>query len=57
MSYSLESIAASAELVSGVRAADLQPGDCVVIQTRNSTYVLRANEDGTFDATGGWFSR
>ena len=57
MSLSLETMAATASEVSGVRAADLQPGDCVVVLTRNSTYLLRANDDGTFDATGGWFSR
>ena len=57
MSYSLDAMAASATAVSGIRATDLQTGDCLIIQTRNSTYVLRANDDGTFDATGGWFSR
>lgn len=57
MSYSLETMAASAAAVNGIRIADLQPGDCVIVRTRNSTYVLRAHGDGTFDATGGWFSR
>ena len=57
MSYSLETMAASAAAVSGIRATDLEPGDCVIVRTRNSTYLLRANDDGTFDATGGWFSR
>ena len=40
-----------------MRAGDLEPGDCLVIQTRNSVYVLRLNADGTFDAEGGWFAR
>lgn len=41
----------------GIRDEDLQPGDLLIIRTRNSTYSLRANGDGTFDASGGWFSR
>ena len=57
MPYSLETMAATAPTVNGVRAGDLLPGDCVIVRTRNSTYVLRAHEDGTFDASGGWFSR
>jgi len=54
---SLESLATSASCVDGVRADDVQPGDWVIVRTRNSTYSLLANDDGTFDATGGWFSR
>jgi hypothetical protein len=41
----------------GIREEDLEPGDVVIIRTRNSTYSLRVNGDGTFDAAGGWFSR
>ena len=54
---SLESLATSASSVEGVRADDVRPGDWVIVRTRNSTYSLLANDDGTFDATGGWFSR
>src|SRR5436309_15319368 len=57
MAQSLERLASAAAVVDGVRACDLEPGDCLVIHTRNSLYVLRVNADGTFDAEGGWFSR
>ena len=57
MTQSLERLASAAAVVDGVRAGDLEPGDCLVIRTRNSVYVLRVNADGTFDAEGGWFSR
>jgi hypothetical protein len=57
MQVSLESLASCAACVDGVRAGDVQAGDWVIVRTRNSTYSLRANADGTFDATGGWFSR
>lgn len=57
MIQSLDRLASAAAVVDGVRAGDLEPGDCLVIRTRNSTYVLRANADGTFDAEGGWFAR
>src|SRR5438874_13492187 len=57
MAQSLERLASAAAVVDGVRVGDLEPGDCLVIRTRNSIYVLRVNADGTFDAEGGWFSR
>jgi len=57
MVASLESLASCAACVDGVRACDVQPGDWVIVRTRNSTYSLLANDDGTFDASGGWFAR
>ena len=57
MARSLDRIASTAAVVDGVRVGDLEPGDCVIVRTRNSTYVLRVNVDGTFDAEGGWFAR
>lgn len=57
MQCSLDVLASHASRVDAVRAGDVQPGDWLIIRTRNSTYALRANGDGTFDATGGWFSR
>jgi hypothetical protein len=57
MLASLESLATCAASVDGVRTGDVQPGDWVIVRTKNSTNSLLANEDGTFDATGGWFSR
>jgi hypothetical protein len=53
----LDDIVSAAPQVEGMRADDLQPGDWVIVRTRNSTYTLRANADGTFDAEGGWFAR
>jgi hypothetical protein len=53
----LEALAAQAPGCPGVRESDVLPGDWIIIRTKNSTYSLRANGDGTFDASGGWFSR
>jgi len=55
--FSLEGLASHAPDVAGVRESDLEPGDWVIVRTKNSTYALRVNEDGTFDASGGWFAR
>lgn len=52
---SLDRLASAGAWVDGIREADLQPGDLVIVRTKNSTYALRAHGDGTFDATGGWF--
>ncbi len=57
MLVSLESLATSAASLDGVRAGDVQPGDWVIVRTKNSTYSLLAHPDGTFEASGGWFSR
>lgn len=57
MQCSLEILASHAATVDAVRSGDVQAGDWLIVRTRNSTYALRANDDGTFDATGGWFSR
>ena len=57
MPYSLDCLTAAATKLDGVRADDLQPGDWVIVRTRNSVYSLRVKGDGTFDASGGWFTR
>jgi hypothetical protein len=54
---SLDGLTEAAELVDGVRRRDLNPGDRVVISTKNSVYVLTARSDGSFDVSGGWFER
>ena len=56
MAPSLQGLASAVPCVEGIREEDLEPGDWVVVNTRNSTYTLRVNGDGTFDATGGWFA-
>lgn len=53
----LEGLTAAAELVDGVKRRDLEPGDRVVISTKNSVYALTACADGRFEVSGGWFER
>jgi len=53
----LNGLTEAAELVDGVRRRDLDPGDRVVISTKNSVYSLTARADGSFDVSGGWFER
>lgn len=54
---SLDRLASRAPELGGVREADVEIGDWVIVRTKNSTYALRVNGDGTFDATGGWFRK
>ncbi|MEE4273239.1 MAG: hypothetical protein V2I67_16310 [Thermoanaerobaculales bacterium] len=56
-SITLDNLAEAAELVDAVKRCDLDPGDRVVISTKNSVYSLTARGDGSFDASGGWFER
>jgi len=53
----LDGLTEAAELVDGVRRLDLEPGDRVVISTKNSVYALTACTDGRFEVSGGWFER
>ena len=53
----LDGLTEAAELVDGVKRRDLDPGDRVVISTKNSVYALTARADGWFEVSGGWFER
>ena len=51
----LAALAASASFLRGVRRGQLQPGDTVVVETRNSLYAVGALASGEFVVSGGWF--
>lgn len=53
----LDGLTEAAELVDGVRRRDLDPGDRLIISTKNSVYSLTARAGGSFDVSGGWFER
>ena len=53
----LDGLTEAADLVDGVRRRDLDPGDRIVISTKNSVYSLTARSGGSFDVSGGWFER
>lgn len=42
--------------IDGIWGRDVQPGDWIVVHTRNSVYSLNANGDGSYQAAGGWFA-
>ena len=39
------------------RKQDLDPGDWVIVSTKNSVYRLQALGGSLFHASGGWFDR
>ncbi len=53
----LQTLAAAAGAIVGFRRCDLEPGDRLVVATRNSIYQLVADDDGKFTVSGGWFER
>ena len=53
----LQTLAAAAGAIVGIRRCDLEPGDRLVVATRNSIYQLVAAADGRFTVSGGWFER
>lgn len=40
-----------------VPRADLQRGDCVIVTTENSIYVIRVLDSSNYSISGGWFDR
>ena len=54
--HSLERIADHSRTIQGVWANDIQPGDWVIVRTKNSQYSLAALGDGRFQVAGGWFA-
>ena len=42
---------------SGVSRVDVQPGDVLIVKTRNSVYAVRALGESSFSVSGGWFDR
>jgi hypothetical protein len=53
----LDGLTEAADLVDGVKRRDLDPGDRIIISTKNSVYLLRVRGGGSFDVSGGWFER
>jgi len=45
------------EHLPAVRKSDLEMGDCLVVETRNSRYHIVSLGDGTYRVSGGWFDR
>ena len=53
----IDELAEAAGVFGGVRRQDIEPGDRIVVSTKNSVYSLTARIDGTFEVSGGWFER
>jgi len=53
----IDDLAEAAGVAGGVRRRDLDPGDRVIVSTKNSVYSLIGRADGSFDVSGGWFER
>lgn len=51
----LDSLTQSSHLFPQVRKDELAEGDCVIIRTVRSEYVLRVLGDGLYEVRGGWF--
>jgi len=54
---SLSTVARRAELIRTVRKSELQLGDCLIVETRNSYYHIVALGNDLFRVSGGWFNR
>ena len=53
----IDDLTEAAGVIGGVKRRELDPGDRVIVSTRNSVYSLTVRADGAFDVSGGWFER
>lgn len=53
----LDARARQADTIEWVRKRDLQPGDWVLVTTKNSVYSIYVVGDGHYRVSGGWFDR
>ena len=51
----IDRLAQAAGTIGGVRRQDLDPGDRVIVSTKNSVYSLTSCADGSFIVSGGWY--
>jgi hypothetical protein len=57
LARTLNDIGQFAEHSRATRKQDLEPGDCVIVSTKNSVYRLQALGGDLFHASGGWFEQ
>ncbi len=55
LAHTLTDIGQFVEHLPATRKQDLEPGDCVIVSTKNSVYRLLALGGDLFHASGGWF--
>ena len=55
--HSLAALTEHAGQAVGIRRSELNPGDVVMLYTRNSVYRARYLTDGRFAVSGGWFDK
>ena len=52
----LDRIVETAEHIAGIWSDAVEPGDWLVVKTKNSTYSLASIGDGSYRVSGGWFA-
>jgi hypothetical protein len=57
LAHTLNDLGQFVERLPATRRQDLEPGDCVIVSTKNSVYRLQALGGNLFHASGGWFDR
>ena len=57
LARTLTDIGQFVEHLPATRKQDLEPGDCVIVSTKNSVYRLLALGGDLFHVSGGWFDK
>ena len=57
MNFEIKNIVEQSKNLLQVKKTDLRPGDEIRLKTRNSIYLIKVENDGSFIVSGGWFDR
>ena len=57
LAHTLNDLGQFVERLPATRKQDLEPGDCVIVSTKNSVYRLQSLGGNLFHASGGWFEQ
>ena len=57
MNYELKNMVEQSGNLFEVKKADILPGDELRLKTKNSIYIIKVENDGSFLVSGGWFDK
>jgi hypothetical protein len=57
MSFELQNMVDRCEGLIEIKKSQLQKGDLVFLKTKNSIYKIKADDEGQYIVSGGWFDK
>jgi len=57
MKVLLENIVEISDKLPQIKKCEVSVGDCIFVKTKNSTYRIKADINGNYFVSGGWFEK